>query len=524
MKPWEEYQEGPWTEYQSTDNSSDYREAAYSGVRNLVPAIAGMPMDAAQNIVNLGKMAVGVAKGETVGGDLPDLSGPPIGGSEWIKDKINQLYGRDIHSPPDPTDPTQQKIHMASGIMGAGLLAPAQGIKQVAANVGKMAIPAGGAVTGKTIAPDQPLAPMIGMMAAPTAVGALKSGIPPSRAFMKAHKLGYKVPPSLVKPTKTQQFAEGTAGPVPTKQKASIQNQSVTNELIKKEIGYPKDIPLSREGLQGIRAEAGKVYEQAKNLGTFTVDKNFTSQIKGIAKQGSTISKEFPGLIKKDVAKMVKNFTGKKTISAESTVELIKQLRADSSVGFKSQDPATLALAKANGKMANALEGLMERNIEKSSRGFLKAFRDARQRIAKTYTVENALKGENVDAVFLGRQLDKGKPISGRMKDVAEFGQHFKGAAQINPPQQTNFRPVDIAVGVGGALSAQNPAYLLAMGARPSLRTLLLSKPYQNMLARVKPGALKRVMKLPESSQAAAIASLLEEFKALENEPQPNSQ
>jgi hypothetical protein len=44
------------------------------------------------------------------------------------------------------------------------------------------------------------------------------------------------------------------------------------------------------------------------------------------------------------------------------------------------------------------------------------------------------------------------------------------------------------------------------------------------MLARVKPAAIKRVMKMPERAQAGAIAVLLDEFKGLENETQTSSQ
>ena len=156
----------------------------------------------------------------------------------------------------------------------------------------------------------------------------------------------------------------------------------------------------------------------------------------------------------------------------------------------------------------------MERNIKISKPEFLSQFKAARRRIAKTYTVEKALKGENVDAVALGRQLDKGKPLSGTIRDVAEFGQQFKGSAQTVPPQQTNFRPMDYVAGVGGAVATGNPAYLLAAGARPGLRSLLLSKPYQAMMARVKPTAIKKVIAMPKQSQAAALAALLQEFQS----------
>jgi len=365
----------------------------------------------------------------------------------------------------------------------------------------------------------------VGAIGAPAAaaIGGKMAKPSVTKAFAKAHKLGYKIPPVLAKGTKTQQFMEGTAGPVPTKQKASLHNQQVTNKLIKKELGYPEDVPLSSEGLQAVRSEAGEVYKQASGLGNFKVDSQFNQDLANIAKLGSSVSKEFPSMVKKDVIKLVKGFENKKQVSSEALIDVVKQLRAESSTGFRSQDPNTVSMAKAQGKIANALEGLMERNISQTQPGFLDQFKAARQRIAKTYTIEKALKGENVDAVALGRQLDKGKPLSGVIKDVAEMGQSFKGAFQTNVPQQSNFRPMDVVAGVGAAGYTQQPGYLAAMGARPAIRSLLLSKPYQKMLASVKPSAIKRILSLPPKSQAGAVTALLKEFNDLQTQTQTNS-
>lgn len=553
MRPWEEYQKGPWDDYQDPQNIPDDSQnipdlvgAAAGGVNTLLPAIAGLPVDTVTAARNLGRMGYGLGRkviGEKLLGETPveavanapEIIDPStqVGGSEWMKRKISEMMGVDPFSPPDPNDPLQKKIHMASSILAAGALSPAKGVKQLVSNVGRMTPPAAGAVTAQTVLPDEPLAPLVGMMAAPggvTAARAVKQKVFPSasQAFMKANKLGYKVPPALAKGTKSQQLMEGTAGPVPTKQRASIYNQKITNNIIKKDIGYNKDSPLSPEGLETIRLRAGKVYSKAKKLGTFKTDKEFTTDLEKISKQNTALAKEFPEFMasphgKQSVVDLVKMFK-KEQISSEALVDAVKQLRSDAKVGFRSQDPSIYSLAKANSKMANALEGLMERSVKSLKPEFLSEFKSARQRIAKTYTIEKALKGENVDAVALGRELDKGKPISGAIKDVAEFGQNFKGAAQVNPPQMTNFRPADILVPVAGAMSTSNPMWLLAMGARPALRTLLLSKPYQKMLARAKPEAIKRIMKLPERSQAGAVAALLDEFNSLENNSQKHLQ
>lgn len=386
-----------------------------------------------------------------------------------------------------------------------------------------------GGEVGESIAGEEGRAvgEAVGAIGAPAAA-AVGKAIPQkviSKAFSKAHKLGYKIPPTLAVRTKKQQFMEGSAGPVPTKQVASVHNQKITNDIIKKELGYSKDIPLSREGLNAIRMEAGKAYDDVKIIGTFKADNSYQKALTNVANQKSAMAKDFPDAVKKDIVKMV-NIYNKKQMSSEGTVEAVKQLRADSSAGFNSTDPAISGMARAKGKVAEALESLMERQASKTHPDLVPALKAARQRIAKTYTVEKALKGENVDAVALGNQLNKGKPLSGAIKDVAEFGQYFKGAAQTNVPQSSNFRPMDLVAGVGGVAAGQitgNPAYILAIGARPALRTLLLSKPYQGMLASVKPGAIKRILSLPPESQTGAAVALLDEFRNLQNSTQDNS-
>lgn len=202
MKPWEEYQSksGPWEEYQERDISGidweaierdapvgkgidqQIKEGLLSGVRGvntLFPAIAGLPVDTATNLINLGIAGYGV-----VTGDPPDLLPQQIGGSEWIKEKIEGGLGERVFTPPDPTDPTQQNIHMASGILAAGALAPTTGIKQTFGNVARMTPAAAGAIIGKETS-DDPLAPMAGMMVgalAPGAVGAIRSRVPKPQA------------------------------------------------------------------------------------------------------------------------------------------------------------------------------------------------------------------------------------------------------------------------------------------------------------------------------------------------------
>lgn len=512
----------------ATDKTVEGAGSFAAGGNNLLPALMGIPVDTATNIANLGIAAYGTAKGlfsepeRNAAGvanapDLPEPLGPQMGGSQSIRNWMEGLFGP-VMTP--SSGDANQRLAQAGGIVTAGALAPGS----LPTNMARMVPSAIGADVMGQFFPDQPLAPLVGMTAGPVALQggkmALSSKAKVGEFVNRLNKYGYKLPPALAKGSKTQQFVEGVAGPVPTKQAASIHNQNVTNNLIKRDLGYPQDAPLSPQGLETLRKQLGKVYESAKSAGTFKVDPSFRREIGKIASQGSAMAKEFPGLVKKDVVKFVNQFN-KNSISANALVDTVKQLRAEANTGFRSQDPAIVGMARAKGKMANALEKLMERGMSTKDPDLLPALKDARQKIAKTYTVEKALKGDNVDAVALGREIDKGKPLTGAMKDVAKFGQQFKGAAQVSPPQQTNFRPMDLVAGFGSAAATQNPGYLALMFARPALRKAVLSSPYQKMVTRITPEQAQAISRLPEEAQIGATISLLKNLQeSQDNQPQ----
>ena len=110
----------------------------------------------------------------------------------------------------------------------------------------------------------------------------------------------------------------------------------------------------------------------------------------------------------------------------------------------------------------------------------------SRELIAKTYSVEKALNTTtgNVDAKNLAKQLDKGKPLSGELKQAAEFAARFPKAAQtiegMGSLPQTS--PLDWAAFGGIGAATANPLMLLGVGARPAARAAVLSGPVQRGL------------------------------------------
>ena len=464
---------------------------------------------------------------------IEQITGKPVSVAGTIEQGLESA-GLGLPIPETPTERIVSKGEemLAGAALPAGLAGKAADIvtspmaretlTTFAARPGAQLTSAGTAgIAGETVkemggTPEAELAASLaGGLLAPGAPSALKKGTKATQAFMRAHKFGYKIPPSLAKPTGTQKFIEGgVAGTAATRQTASAKNQQVTNDLIKQDIGYPKEMPLSPEGLAQVRANAGNAYENVKRIGVFDADDTYANALKSVAQTKSALAKDFPEAVKQDIVDMVKVYA-KKQMSSEGVVEAVKQLRADATAGFASMDPAIKSMAKAKGRVADALEGLMERQASQKAPNLVPELRSARQLIAKTYSIEKALKGENIDARILGRELDKGKPLSGLTREAAEFGRNFKGAAAVpeGGVSGSNFRVTDLLVSSGLSGVTGNAGYMALLAFRPALRTMILSKPYQSLLARARPQEVQKIMQLPKEARAVQMLGLYHQLQ-----------
>jgi len=112
--------------------------------------------------------------------------------------------------------------------------------------------------------------------------------------------------------------------------------------------------------------------------------------------------------------------------------------------------------------------------------------RAARQLIAKTHTVEKALNPETgtINAQKLAAELKGKKPLSGELKQIADFGLAFKNASKPVESMGSlpQFSPLDLWAGAGVAAMGQDPRYAAIAAIRPGARALALSPAIQNRL------------------------------------------
>lgn len=298
---------------------------------------------------------------------------------------------------------------------------------------------------------------------------------------VKAKEAGYVVPPTQANPSLLNQLVEGVAGKIKTAQTASLKNQDVTNSLVRKSLGIAEDAPLNVDSLQKVRNEAGAAYERVRDAGSVTPDATYTKALDALMEPYLRAAKDFPKAAQTEVLNAI-DAARVPSFDASSALDQISILRKDADKAYRSGDGKLGSTYKG---IANAIEEQVGRHLEQSgaSPEVLADFQKARQTIAQSYTVQKHLKNDgNVDAVGLGREL-KRKPLSGDLKTVAEFGDQFPKAAQ--KPERVGGAPMsmlDVGIGGGAAALMHNPAAAAAALARPTIRSLILSKAYQDRM------------------------------------------
>lgn len=332
------------------------------------------------------------------------------------------------------------------------------------------------------------------------------------QAATNAMDRGYVLPPSQSNPSAVNNVLTGSvSGKAPTERLASLKNQAVTDSLVKKDLGISQDQAITPELLKTIRTQAGQAYDAVAQAGPFKRDAQFTNGLAKLAQTQNLFAKEVPALANKDILGMVKAFR-KNQFSGETLVEATKDLRSKATAAFRSGDTTAARFYRS---MSEAVEDLMERNLQAQGKtDMIPGFKTARETIARAHSAESALTDTgNVSARKLAAQWGRGTPLSGGMKEAARFGENFPGAAQL-PEQVGRFPGVSmtdtlsaLALGGGGTAYTGSPygalAGLLPL-ARPIARSAILSRPYQNLMARPDVSGLAR----PDAATLGLLSSL----------------
>jgi len=343
------------------------------------------------------------------------------------------------------------------------------------------------------------------LMAAPfAATGAVTTPRQPAQltqsqqVAQRAIQEGATLPPSQVNPTILNRLLEGFSGKQQTSQVASIKNQEVINTQARKSLGLAPDTPITPQVLQQYREVKGQAYDALRSNPAYYTDRTFigdvNKRIADLQKLANTT----------DVSAEINVLNGLKQLrfDGDGLVEQIKRLRGDAETNLSSGNARDISLGRAQKFASQQLEDLAERNLQKFGQpDVMKNFKEARQDIAKSYTIEKSLNAAtgDVSGAKLGQRAAAGKIVPAELQNLsnaaAAFPTAFQNTARIG--SVPGISPFDFAAATTGAIATANPFVMGAVLGRPGSRAAITSAPFQNrMLPNTQPrvpGLLNRI-------------------------------
>jgi hypothetical protein len=343
-----------------------------------------------------------------------------------------------------------------------------------------------------------PTATVSGLSTPKTPANLTQSQLVAERAIAQ----GATLPPTQVNPSMLNRLLEGFSGKQQTGQVASIKNQEVINAQARKTLNLPEDTVITPQVLQDYRNVKGQAYDALKANNTYYADKQFFTDINKRTAELQKLANTT------DVTSELRVLNGLKQMNFDGVglVEQMKRLRYDGEANLASVDPANRSLGQAQKFAARQLEDLAERNLKNFNQpDVMSNFKQARQDIAKSYTIEkslNAVTGD-VSGAKLGQRAATGKIVPSELQALADaaaaYPTAFQNTSRIG--SVPGISPLDVGAAGVAAASASNPSLLATVLGRPAVRAGITSPVFQrNMLPSSQPqapGLLNRITSNP---------------------------
>lgn len=302
---------------------------------------------------------------------------------------------------------------------------------------------------------------------------------------------GATLPPTQVNPSMLNRLLEGFSGKQQTGQVASIKNQELVNAQARKTLKLPEDTVITPQVLQDFRNVKGQAYDALKANNTYYTDRQFITDVNKRTTELQKLANTT------DVSSELNVLNGLKQMNFDGVglVEQMKRLKFDGEANAMSIDPAKKSLGQAQKFAARQLEDLAERNLQKFNQpDVMTNFKQARQDIAKSYTIEkslNAVTGD-VSGAKLGQRAATGKIVPSELQALADaaaaYPTAFQNTARIG--SVPGISPLDVGAAGVAAASASNPSLLATVLGRPAVRAGITSPVFQrNMLPSSQPQA-----------------------------------
>lgn len=301
-----------------------------------------------------------------------------------------------------------------------------------------------------------------GGKAPPTgAPAAARGGVHP--AVAQAEQAGFVLQPSQVIGGKKvgsvgKRVAERFAGKADLPAEASIKNQKRVVEMTAEDIGLKKGEDITPAAIETLRKQANAKYEALQKVkAELDPDVDYFYGLHEI-REGSKSAVKGGGPDPR-INKLVNQYqTTSGKLAVGDVMEEVRRLRFDSRKNQAAEKPETVRLGEAQRQIADVMENMIERQISPTNAKAVQEWRGARQQLAKLHLVDDALKGTEIDAGVFAKALNRGEPLSGNLKTLAEiagnFPQVLQTGARLGSKAGVGLMDVALSVPTMGAWAA----------------------------------------------------------------------
>jgi hypothetical protein len=397
-----------------------------------------------ENVINLAKMGYGVAVNKLglPTENMPEVTAP----TNPVYDTLANLGV--IQEMPNMTPEQRVASAALEGVSGALIGGVGGGLRQAATDLATAGLGAG---VGQTVteATGNPLLGLATSVAAPVAASRVPALNAPrleaqfkaqeyNKTLNEAKELGFLVMP--------EGAAARFAGQDSMLKIIEDTNQDVVNKVARDSLpGFKPNKSLSVDNLKEYRQnEYNRGYAPFKGISQIKLDQDYLNTINGIYASSNVKANQLDSIVN-NIHTRGGRFTKKNAppFEPDYLMQNIKALRSDANRNRQSTENAgTYNLGVAQKELADALEGLMERQLVRdystTPQGAQKAqqiidrFRQSRKNIAVSHVVEDSLlKGsENVQLDELARAIQRGDYITGDLAKAGKFGNVYKPAKE----------------------------------------------------------------------------------------------
>jgi hypothetical protein len=274
-------------------------------------------------------------------------------------------------------------------------------------------------------------------------------------AAADAQRLGIVLNPTDIQPTLGPKLTAMAAGPRAPEALANA-NKNQVRKVALGDMNLPLTTQLnSPKAFQQARAQVDAPYEQVKKLPIQQADDAMVQRLEAIRADLEVIgAKEYAPAIGKIVddaiAKTQTGLTGEQLLK---NISVLRE-RARKTYNNKSATTEALDIADTNLKIATELESMIDNSIFNPK--LLSEFRDARQKMARTYAYEGAtdMNTGMVDVGKLARITSKDNALTGDIASLGKIAGNFPDVFSSQPTPGFFSAPRLSRSGAGGAAGA----------------------------------------------------------------------